>query len=81
MARSIPDWPRMMRKVTAAAYCDMSVAEFERGVQKGRLPLPVKVVDQELWSRISLDQRLERLAGDGVPDWRKEQPLYNKNAA
>lgn len=24
-----PDWPQMMRKVTAAAYCDMSVGAFD----------------------------------------------------
>ena len=76
MARSIPDWPRMMRRATAAAYCDLTAAEFEREVAKGRLPTPIKLGDREHWCRIALDEYLGRLAGDPTSDWRKGQPLY-----
>jgi hypothetical protein len=31
----------MMRRPTAAAYCDMSVAAFEREIAAGRLPAGV----------------------------------------
>lgn len=33
-----PDWPRLMRRRTAALYCDMTEAEFEREVSSGRFP-------------------------------------------
>lgn len=77
---SVPDWPRMMRRATAAAYCDLSAAEFEREVAGGRLPLPVKLGNSEHWSRIAIDDMLGRLAGDNGPDWRKGSPLYNEAA-
>lgn len=76
MSRALPDWPRMLRRDYAAAYCDMPVAEFERGVALGTLPKPVKVVDRELWSRASLDERLERLAGERREDFRAKSKLY-----
>jgi predicted DNA-binding transcriptional regulator AlpA len=71
-----PDWPRMMRRATAAAYCDMTGSEFEREVAAGRLPCPAVVGGSERWSRSQIDEALERLTGEGVPDWRAGQPLY-----
>lgn len=73
-----PDWPRMMRRTTAAAYCDMTAPEFEREVLAGRLPDPVQLGGGERWSRAQLDERLERLTGDRAPDWRGQQPLYQR---
>lgn len=78
MARSYPDWPRMMSRATASAYCDLSAVEFEREVASARLPLPVKLGDREHWSRVTLDAALERLTGDHVPDWRQQAPLYGR---
>ena len=69
-------WPRMMKRGTAAAYCDLTPTEFEREVAAGKLPLPVALGNTEHWSRIALDEHLANLAGEGVYDWRKEQPLY-----
>ena len=66
----------MMRRATAAAYCDMTPAEFEREVAKGRLPSPAIFGNAERWSRNQIDEALERVTGDGVPDWRAQQPLY-----
>ena len=80
MARVSPDWPRMMRKATAAAYCDMASTEFEREVCQGNLPLPVMLGGGERWSRVLLDEYLERLTGERVPDWRKETKLYGARA-
>jgi hypothetical protein len=70
----------MLRRDLAAAYCDMPVAEFERGVALGILPLPTKVVDKDRWSRNALDESLERLTGEGRPDFRGASNLYG-NAA
>ena len=36
-------WPAAMRLKVAAAYCDLSPADFEREIIAGRLPMPVKV--------------------------------------
>lgn len=73
---SAPDWPRMMRRETAAGYCDMKAADFEREVSSGRLPLPVQLGVGERWNRVQLDEALDRLAGSAVPDWRPKAKLY-----
>jgi predicted DNA-binding transcriptional regulator AlpA len=59
----------MMKRRTAAAYCDLSPAEFEREVNEGRLPLPIKLGDSEHWSRRKLDEALDALHGE-AGDWR-----------
>jgi hypothetical protein len=69
-------WPRMMRRATAAAYCDLTEAGLEREVTAGRLPMPVKLDGKDHWSRVTLDEYLARLSGEGSADWRKGQPLY-----
>lgn len=76
MARVIPDWPRMLRKSTAAAYCDLSSAEFDREVIAGRLPMPVMLGNSEHWSRTALDERLSALSGEGGADWRSRSKAY-----
>jgi hypothetical protein len=70
-----PDWPRMMRRATAAAYCDMKLDEFEREVGV-TLPVPVLLGGEERWSRAQLDAALDRLTGDAQPDWRANANLY-----
>ena len=67
----------MMLRKTAAAYCDMSEAAFEREVSKGRLPAPVMFGGKPHWHRVSIDRDLERIAGI-VSDWRAKSPLYNQ---
>ena len=32
---ALPNWPRMMQRKTACAYCDLSLAAFEREVVAG----------------------------------------------
>lgn len=76
MARSAPDWPRLMRRATAAAYCDLSPADFERVVTASQLPLPVKIGREDHWSRVQLDEYCAAMFGEGVDDWRKQQPAY-----
>jgi predicted DNA-binding transcriptional regulator AlpA len=66
-----------MRRETAAAYCDMAIAEFEREVASGRLPPPIALGRAERWSKSQLDKSLTTLAGDvGEEDWRAGSPLY-----
>ncbi|MBX3562579.1 MAG: hypothetical protein KF780_12305 [Sphingomonas sp.] len=65
-----------MRRATAAAYCDMTIADFERAIIDGALPGPVTIGDAERWSRIEIDEMLSRLTGDHVPDWRSGAKLY-----
>lgn len=73
---SVPDWPRSMRRVTAARYLDMAPTEFDREVSSGRLPTPFRLDGKEHWSRASLDECVAELAGETVDDWRSKQPAY-----
>lgn len=65
----------MMRRKTAAAYCDVSEPAFEREVNSGRLPAPVMFGGRQHWHRATLDQDLARIAGH-VTDWRSTSTLY-----
>jgi hypothetical protein len=76
MARTVPDWPRMMKRGLAALYCDLASAAFEREVAAGRLPSPVLLGGEEHWCRRDLDQALDNLTGAGAPDWRSRTKLY-----
>ena len=78
--KSIPDWPRMMRRSTAAAYLDMPVTDFERELSKGRLPMPIEFGGGERWSRTLLDEALERLTGERVPDYRLQSNFFLNNS-
>lgn len=71
---SMPHWPAMMRRSLAARYCDLSVAEFEREVNDGRLPVPIMLGSSEHWSHRKLDEALELLHG-GADDWRSKLGL------
>lgn len=74
-AHTFPDrWPRAMKRSTAAAYCDMTPAAFEKEILSGRLPAGFTVGGREHWCRKALDAALDRLAGhsnDDVPDYRR----------
>lgn len=73
-AVTLPHWPGMMRRQLAARYCDLSVAEFEREIADGRLPMPVRLGNHEHWSKKRLDEALELLDG-GQQDWRTKLGL------
>lgn len=66
-------WPRMMRRATAAAYCDLAPAKFIQEVSSGRLPQPILLGGEDHWSIDDLDDDLNRIAGR-AHDWRKDQP-------
>jgi len=65
-------WPAMMRRKTAAEYCDMTEPAFEREIVGGRLPAGVRFGGQEHWHRNALDAALARIAGEAMPDYRKD---------
>lgn len=72
-----PYWPIVMKRATAAAYCDMSVASFEKEVALGRLPGPFVIGGLRHWSRKDIDQHIDLLAG-GVDNWEAAVPMYAK---
>lgn len=66
-------WPRLMKRKTAAEYCDLSEPAFEREVLAGRLPCPAMVGNREHWDKLALDAAINRLTGnDDEPDYRKK---------
>lgn len=66
-------WPHMMKRKTAAEYCDLSEAAFEREVLAGRLPCAIKLGERDHWLRPALDKALARLAGEtDEPAYRRE---------
>ncbi len=76
----LPDWPAMMKRDTAARYCDMSTAEFERAIADGVIPMPIRFGDRERWSRAVLDRYISNATGESAPDWRAESGLYATGA-
>lgn len=73
---ALPGWPALMLRQTAASYCDMKPAEFEREVVSGKFPDPVMLGGAERWHRVALDAALERIAGGGGGDWRTKAKLH-----
>jgi len=63
----------MLRRDTAAKYCDLTPSKFIAEVSAGRLPQPVKLGGEDHWCRAAMDNDLDRIAGL-TSDWRKEQP-------
>lgn len=76
-------WPRMLKRDKAAAYCDLSVAAFEREIVAGRLPAGVMLGGREHWCKNALDRALDQLTGaQNVPDYRRKlQDRYGPQAA
>jgi predicted DNA-binding transcriptional regulator AlpA len=78
MSTRLPDWPRMLQRRMAAAYCGIEPSRFDKAVAMHRLPQPINLDGLDLWSRPEIDEALNRLAGTSVPDWRDDSPLYNQ---
>ncbi len=69
-------WPQAVKRRTAAAYLDLSLAEFDAEVAGARLPRGFMLGRSLHWSRASIDEHLNRLSGDVTPDWRERSRLY-----
>lgn len=66
-------WPRLMKRKTAAEYCDLTEQAFEREVIAGRLPSSVQFGGREHWDKAALDAAINLLTGGGgVPEYIKE---------
>lgn len=66
-------WPRLMKRKTAAEYCDLSEPAFEREVLAGNLPCAIKLGERDHWDRMALDAAISRLAGGAdEPEYRRK---------
>lgn len=76
-------WPAMMKRRTAAEYCELSEAAFEREIIAGRLPVSVIFGGRPHWRKDAIDAALARLTGDdSVPEYRRKlQDRYGSQAA
>lgn len=64
-----PDWPRLMRAETAAAYCDEpSVAAFRRRVGKVYPGPVVSKGARQKWDRSELDEAISKLRQSTASD-------------
>lgn len=66
-------WPRLMKRKTAAEYCDLSEPAFEREVISGRFPAAIVVGQRDHWDRAALDAAITRLTGgEDEPEYRRK---------
>lgn len=69
----LPDWPSMMGRETAAAYCEVSVTHFEF-----HCPVrPVRLGTRLLWRRKDLDQWQESLPSVEPPRYQGRKAPAN----
>jgi predicted DNA-binding transcriptional regulator AlpA len=66
------NWPGMMKRKTAAAYCDLSEAAFEREVIAGRLPASVMLGGREHWRKEAIDRALDLIGGNVDQSYRRK---------
>ncbi|SLK04037.1 hypothetical protein [Novosphingobium mathurense] len=69
-------WPALMKRKTAAEYCDLSEQAFLREVASGRLPPAVLFGGRDHWHKEALDRALALLCGEREDDaeaefWRR----------
>lgn len=62
----------MMKRATAAAYCDLSESAFIGEVAAGRLPAPVDFGGRDHWFRPALDKALAAIAGLTVAEYERD---------
>ena len=62
----------MMKRATAAAYCDLSEGAFIGEVAAGRLPQGAHLGGREHWFAPALDKALAAIAGETVADYEDE---------
>lgn len=65
---SLPEWPRLMSRETAAAYCGISPGFFEATCPV----VPMRIGSRKLWDRRLIDQWIDQHspdAGKGPAKW------------
>jgi hypothetical protein len=65
-------WPHMMKRATAASYCDLSESAFIGEVASGRLPAPVNLGGRDHWFKPALDKALAIIAGMATAEYEKD---------
>lgn len=75
--RHVFGWPQAMKRRTAAAYLDLSLAEFDAEVAGARLPRGFMLGRSLHWARASINEHVNCLSAEVTPDWRERSPLYN----
>lgn len=65
-------WPLLMSEQTAAKACDMTREAFVRAVEAGDLPQPVIMGKNKRWASWAIQKHIDRMAGDTVPEYRRE---------
>jgi len=73
------DNKRLMGRVEAAEYCDLSPSAFSQWITVGRLPKPIAGTHK--WDKRAIDARLDELSGISVEaeketdlqKWRRER--------
>jgi predicted DNA-binding transcriptional regulator AlpA len=54
--------PRLLSRPEAAAYCNIGTTTFDKAVNEGLLPRPLRIYTRVLWDRVRLDTAIEALA-------------------
>lgn len=63
-----PDqWPRMMRRDIAAAYCGVSLGRFLKEVGLGIWPAAEDFLDPPRWDRFKIDAAVDARNGKSAP--------------
>lgn len=60
----LPDWPRGLSRILAAAYIGISPTLFDALVKEGRMPKPKHINSRLVWDRRSVDLHFDALEGD-----------------
>lgn len=76
--------PILMKRKTAAAYCDMAEAAFMRSVTIGDLPQPISIGNKDYWHRSAIEGAVTLLENGGTAGlkrgiggtWREDSSLY-----
>lgn len=55
----MPDWPRLMGRLIAAAYCGVSAGTFDRMVREQKYPPPIREGRTVLWDRVMIDEIID----------------------
>jgi predicted DNA-binding transcriptional regulator AlpA len=65
MRDSIPYPPRGLSREESARYIGVGVTTFDRLIEMGRMPRPIRVGKRVIWDRLKLDAAFAGLDEDG----------------
>ncbi|WP_439366043.1 hypothetical protein ACNJYD_08975 [Bradyrhizobium sp. DASA03005] len=59
--RSLPNWPRGLSRVNAAAYVGVSHAIWDKMVAAGDMPKPKRFYGRTIWDKKAVDKAFDAL--------------------